>query len=65
MFNLFGKKKVEASTVSATPTQRVSDPQTTIVRIRESIQNQDKRCVMEGGHGSCRSSLLLYGNTNT
>lgn len=41
--NWFGKsKKKEASTVSAT-SRAAADPQTTIVRLRENIKNQEKR----------------------
>lgn len=42
--NFFGKKKKEVNTtVSSTSTSRPSDAQTTIVKLRESISNQDKR----------------------
>jgi len=41
--NWFGKKKEAPTTVSATSTQRPADPQTTIVKLRESIANQEKR----------------------
>ena len=42
--NWFGSKKKSApTTVSATSTQRPADPQTTIVKLRESIANQEKR----------------------
>jgi len=42
--NWFGKKKApEPSTVSATAVQRPSDPQATIVKLREAIGNQEKR----------------------
>jgi acyl dehydratase len=45
--NLFGKKKeaAAASTVSATSTVTPKNPQTTIVKLRESIDNQEKRYV--------------------
>jgi len=45
MMNFFGKKKkaVQQSTVSATSASKPSDAQTTIVKLRESIANQDKR----------------------
>lgn len=43
MMNFFGKKKTEPSTVSATPTMQTTDPQHTIVKLRESIANQEKR----------------------
>ena len=45
--NFFGKKKkeVQQSTVSATSASKPSDAQTTIVKLRESITNQDKRLV--------------------
>lgn len=43
MMNWFGKKKTEPSTVSATSAARSADPQTTIVKLRESINNQEKR----------------------
>ena len=43
IMNWFGKsKKKEASTVSAT-SRAAADPQTTIVRLRENIKNQEKR----------------------
>lgn len=45
MMNWFGKKKTEPSTVSATSVARPADPQTTIVKLRESIANQEKRWV--------------------
>lgn len=42
--NWFGKKKApEPSTVSATSVVRPTDPQTTIVKLRETIMNQEKR----------------------
>jgi hypothetical protein len=41
--NLFGKQKAAASTVSATSTIQPADPQNTIVKLRESIANQEKR----------------------
>ena len=44
--NLFGAKKKAAaapSTVSATSAVRPEDPQTTIVKLRDSIANQEKR----------------------
>jgi len=41
--NFFGKKKPQASTVSATSTTLPSDPQVTIVKLREAISNQEKR----------------------
>ncbi|GAX13124.1 hypothetical protein FisN_17Hh053 [Fistulifera solaris] len=42
--NWFGKKKPTApTTVSATSTARPTDPQTTIVTLRETIANQEKR----------------------
>jgi len=42
--NLFGKKKAEApTTVSATPTRTPSDPQQTVVKLREAIKTQEKR----------------------
>lgn len=42
--NFFGKKKKEVNTtVSSTSTSKPSDAQTTIVKLRESITNQDKR----------------------
>ncbi|GAX09304.1 charged multivesicular body protein 4 [Fistulifera solaris] len=42
--NWFGKKKTTApTTVSATSTARPADPQTTIVTLRETIANQEKR----------------------
>jgi hypothetical protein len=41
--NWFGKKKTEPSTVSATSAARPEDPQKTIVKLRESIANQEKR----------------------
>jgi acyl dehydratase len=47
--NLFGKKKDSStpapSTVSVTSTVAAKDPQSTIVQLRESIANQDKRYV--------------------
>jgi hypothetical protein len=43
--NWFGKKKTESSTVSATSAVKPSDPQVTIVKLRESIANQEKRSV--------------------
>jgi len=43
MFNLFGSKKKEASTVSSTSSRPVTNPQTTIVKLRESIATQEKR----------------------
>ncbi|GKY92112.1 hypothetical protein MPSEU_000774600 [Mayamaea pseudoterrestris] len=44
MWNVFGKKKApEPSTVSATSVVRTSDPQVTIVKLRETISNQEKR----------------------
>lgn len=47
MMNFFGKKKkdVPNTTVSATSASKPSDAQTTIVKLRESITNQDKRSV--------------------
>jgi hypothetical protein len=42
--NIFGKKSSSApSTVSATSVARPTDPQTTIVQLREAISNQEKR----------------------
>mmetsp|Transcript_12205 Transcript_12205/g.29654 ORF Transcript_12205/g.29654 Transcript_12205/m.29654 type:complete len:142 (-) Transcript_12205:752-1177(-) len=43
--NLFGSSKKEpvTSTVSATSATRSADPQTTIVKLRENINNQEKR----------------------
>lgn len=42
--NFFGKKKKEVNTVvSSTSASKASDAQTTIVKLRESINNQDKR----------------------
>ncbi|KAG7346008.1 Snf7 family protein [Nitzschia inconspicua] len=41
--NWFGKKKTQPSTVSATSASKPSDPQLTIVKLRESIANQEKR----------------------
>lgn len=44
MMNFFGRKKAaDSSTVSSTPTRAPTDPQTTIVKLRESIANQEKR----------------------
>jgi len=44
MFNLFGqKKKPAASTVSSTSERPASDPQQTIIKLRESILTQEKR----------------------
>lgn len=45
--NWFGKKKsaTEPSSVSATSAARPADPQVAIVRIRETIANQEKRYV--------------------
>jgi acyl dehydratase len=45
--NLFGKKKdtPAPSTVSATSVVRAEDSQTTIVQLRDSIANQEKRYV--------------------
>jgi charged multivesicular body protein 4 len=44
MMNFFGKKKSsEASTVSKTSTRAPSDPQQTIVTLREQVANQEKR----------------------
>lgn len=44
MMNFFGKKKKEVNTVvSSTSVSRPGDAQTTIVKLRESISNQDKR----------------------
>mmetsp|Transcript_4925 Transcript_4925/g.10076 ORF Transcript_4925/g.10076 Transcript_4925/m.10076 type:complete len:116 (-) Transcript_4925:490-837(-) len=44
MMNFFGKKKKEVNTtVSSTSSSKPSDAQTTIVKLRESIANQDKR----------------------
>jgi hypothetical protein len=45
MMNLFGKKKTPTSTVSASSTTQPSDPQKTIVKLRETIANQEKRWV--------------------
>jgi len=46
MMNFFGKKKKEVNTtVSSTSASKPSDAQTTIVKLRESIANQDKRSV--------------------
>lgn len=45
--NWFGKKKpAEPTTVSATSAARPADPQTTIVKLRESISDQEKRYVL-------------------
>lgn len=44
--NWFGKAKTQPSTVSATSTAKPSDPQTTIVKLRQTISNQEKRCVL-------------------
>lgn len=44
--NLFGSKKTTTSTVSATSTIQPTDPQNTIVKLRESIANQEKRWVI-------------------
>ena len=54
--NFFGKKKkdVPNTTVSATSASKPSDAQTTIVKLRESIANQDKRSVV------MRCVALLY-----
>jgi hypothetical protein len=41
--NWFGKKKATPSTVSATSTSKPTDAQSTIVRLRENIANQEKR----------------------
>mmetsp|Transcript_10951 Transcript_10951/g.17557 ORF Transcript_10951/g.17557 Transcript_10951/m.17557 type:complete len:226 (+) Transcript_10951:123-800(+) len=41
--NWFGKKAKQPSTVSATSASKPSDPQVTIVKLRESIANQEKR----------------------
>jgi hypothetical protein len=42
--NWFGKKKeATPSTVSATSTRPVTDPQSTIIKLRENIQAQEKR----------------------
>ena len=41
--HLFGKKKTPTSTVSATSTSQPADPNTTIVKLRETIANQEKR----------------------
>ena len=47
MMNFFGNKKKEVNTtVSSTSASRPSDAQTTIVKLRESIANQDKRSVV-------------------
>ncbi|CAB9529928.1 sorting-associated protein 32 homolog [Seminavis robusta] len=43
MFNFFGKKKAEPTTVSSTPTTTTTDSQTTIVKLRTAIKNQEKR----------------------
>ncbi|CAJ1945634.1 unnamed protein product [Cylindrotheca closterium] len=43
MMNLFGKKKTPTSTVSATSTRQATDPQQTVVKLRETIANQEKR----------------------
>lgn len=45
MMNFFGTKKEKpaASTVSATSANRPADPQSTIVKLRENIANQEKR----------------------
>jgi len=44
MMNFFGRKKKEVNTVvSSTSASKPSDAQTTIVKLRESIVNQDKR----------------------
>jgi charged multivesicular body protein 4 len=43
MMNLFGKKKTPTSTVSATSSAQPADPNTTIVKLRETIANQEKR----------------------
>ena len=46
MMNFFGKKKKDVNTVvSSTSASKPSDAQTTIVKLRESIANQDKRSV--------------------
>lgn len=45
MMNLFGKKKTPTSTVSASSATQPSDPQKTIVKLRETISNQEKRWV--------------------
>ena len=54
--NWFGKKKTQPTTVSATSTQRPADPQTTIVKLRESIANQEKRWV-------CRRKIFKFART--
>lgn len=42
--NLFGSKKTSGpTTVSQASTVRASDPQNTIVKLKESIENQEKR----------------------
>jgi len=41
--NLFGKKKSEATTVSATPQTTVNTSQTAIVKLRTAIKTQEKR----------------------
>lgn len=41
--NLFGKKKAEASTVSATPQTSVNNSQTAIVKLRTALKTQEKR----------------------
>jgi hypothetical protein len=43
MMNFFGKKKAAPSTVSATSASKPADAQVTIVKLRESIANQEKR----------------------
>ncbi|CAB9515814.1 body protein 4B [Seminavis robusta] len=43
MFNFFGKKKTEPTTVSSTPTTTTTDSQTTIVKLRTAIKTQEKR----------------------
>lgn len=42
--NWFGKKKSkDASTVSAASSRPTTDPQNTIVKLRDNIANQEKR----------------------
>ena len=41
--NWFGKKKESPSTVSATSSRPVSNPQSTMVKLRENISTQEKR----------------------
>jgi hypothetical protein len=60
--NLFGKKKSTApSTVSATSAVRPEDTQTTIVKLRDNISNQEKRYVRISGSSSANHKKCTDG----